>query len=244
MAAAAEARAAWQRAANRCLVQEDAKRAPKLACCPPPVQPHDCSGGGNPPASPQDLHVPNLVAVDWNLPSDTRWWPNNFGCQTAPAQDHLDCSGGEAADKGTERLVPPPASKLEDAEANKSLDEPPPWIVSTALAKQTSETGVEQQLKTPTGYAATSLKCRGNAKNYAHGDKDFKAFDPLFPMKPHKEYCEMNVPWDGSRKSQPWWQVSGPVPDTTVCSLAVSSTETNSSDGGSWQQHQQNGIPR
>jgi hypothetical protein len=230
MAAAAEARAAWQRAANRCLVQEDAKRAPKLACCPPPVQPHDSSGAGNPPASPQDLHVPNLVAVNWNLtttssnlPSDTRWWLQSqpsFGCQTALAQDHLDSTGGEAADKNAERLVPPPASKLEDTEANKSFDEPPPWIVSTAFAKQTSE---------------TSLKCRGNAKNYAHGHKDFKAFDPLFPMKPPKEYCEMNVPW---------WQVSGPVPDTMVCSFAVSSTATNSSDGGSWQQHQQNGIPR
>ncbi|KAI7997479.1 hypothetical protein LOK49_LG10G01108 [Camellia lanceoleosa] len=34
MMAAAEARAAWQRTTNRCFVQEDAKRAPKLACCP------------------------------------------------------------------------------------------------------------------------------------------------------------------------------------------------------------------
>ncbi|KAE8703644.1 hypothetical protein F3Y22_tig00110467pilonHSYRG00193 [Hibiscus syriacus] len=31
--AAAEAREVWQRTANRCFVQEDAKRAPKLACC-------------------------------------------------------------------------------------------------------------------------------------------------------------------------------------------------------------------
>ncbi|GAB2269546.1 hypothetical protein Dimus_004465 [Dionaea muscipula] len=31
--AAAEMRAGWQRTANRCFVQEDAKRAPKLACC-------------------------------------------------------------------------------------------------------------------------------------------------------------------------------------------------------------------
>ncbi|KAJ1413759.1 hypothetical protein SESBI_19250 [Sesbania bispinosa] len=31
--AGAEARALWQRTANRCFVQEDAKRAPKLACC-------------------------------------------------------------------------------------------------------------------------------------------------------------------------------------------------------------------
>ncbi|KAJ3709378.1 hypothetical protein LUZ61_013083 [Rhynchospora tenuis] len=34
--AAAEARAVWQRAANRCFVQEDAKRAPKLPPPPPP----------------------------------------------------------------------------------------------------------------------------------------------------------------------------------------------------------------
>nr|XP_043626610.1 uncharacterized protein LOC122598064 [Erigeron canadensis] len=32
--AAAEARAVWQRTANRYIIQEDAKRAPKLACCP------------------------------------------------------------------------------------------------------------------------------------------------------------------------------------------------------------------
>jgi hypothetical protein len=32
--AAAEARAAWQRTTNRCFVQQDAKRVPKLDCCP------------------------------------------------------------------------------------------------------------------------------------------------------------------------------------------------------------------
>ncbi|CAH2057725.1 unnamed protein product [Thlaspi arvense] len=33
MMAGAEARAVWQRTVNRCFVQEDAKRAPKLTCC-------------------------------------------------------------------------------------------------------------------------------------------------------------------------------------------------------------------
>jgi hypothetical protein len=215
--AAAEARAAWQRAANRCLVQEDAKRAPKLACCPPPVLPHDPLGGNA--ANLQDLHIPNFMSVNWsltssNLPSDTQWWLQlqpYFGCQMTLAQDHLSCIGGEAGEKKTEHLVAPAASKLEDTDAKK-VAEPfePPWIVSTAFTKQTSETGVEQ-FKTPSGYAPTSLKCRGNTKNYAHEDRefmDFKAFDPLFPMKPQKECCEMNAPWEESKKPQPWWQAA------------------------------------
>lgn len=304
--AAAEARAAWQRAANRCLVQEDAKRAPKLACCPPSVQVHD-SGGGN-PASPQDLHVPNFMTVNWNtmssnLPADTQWWLQlqpNFGCQMALAREHLNSMGGEAGEKKMEGLVAP-VSNLEDAEAQKSVDPfEPPWIVSTAFTKQTFDTGVEQ-FKTSTGYAPMSLKCRGNTKNYVHDDRefmDFKAFDPLFPMKPQKENCEMHVPWEETNKSQPWWQVAdadglaslvaeramqnianndlpkpkqtvhvhgtklnqpretydyeqpfpsiGKVPDplhdTMVCSYSVSSTETHSSDGGSWQQHRRNNV--
>jgi hypothetical protein len=298
--AAAEARAAWQRAANRCLVQEDAKRAPNLACCPPPVLPHHYSDGNA-----ANLHW-NLTSS--NLPSDTHWWLQlqpNFGCQMTLAQDHLGCIGGEAVEieKKTEHLVAPAASKLEDTQAKK-VAEPfePPWIVSTAFTKQTSEAGV-QQFKTPSGYAPMSLKCRGNTKNYAHEDRefmDFKAFAPLFPMKPQEEYCEMNVPWEESNKPQPWWQVADadglaslvaakamqsivnndlprptqtvqvhgeklnhprerdnyeqpfpsiakeldPLHDTMVCSYCgVSSTETNSRDGGSCQPHQRNNIP-
>jgi hypothetical protein len=219
------------------------------------------------------------------------------------AQDHLSCIGGEAGEKETEHLVAPAASKLEDTDAKK-VAEPfqPPWIVSTAFTKQTSETGVEQ-FKTPSGYAPTSLKCRGNTKNYAHEDRefmDFKAFDPLFPMKPQKECCEMNAPWEESKKPQPWWQAADadglaslvaekamhnvvtndlprptqtlqvhgeklmnhprekdnyeqpfpsvaqeldPLHDTMVCSYGVSSTETNSCEGGSWQPHPRNSIP-
>ncbi|KAK3133172.1 hypothetical protein QOZ80_6AG0533320 [Eleusine coracana subsp. coracana] len=305
--AAAEARAAWQRAANRCLVQEDAKRAPKLACCPPSVQPHDSSCGN--PVNPQDLHVPNFMTVNWNLmssnlPADTQWWLQlqpDFGCQMAVAREHLNCMGVKAGEKKMEGLAAP-ESKLEDIEAKKYVDPfEPPWIVSTAFTKQTSETGVEQ-LKNPTGYAPMSLKCRGITKNCIHEDRefmDFKAFDPLFPMKPQKEYCEMHAPWEESNKSQPWWQVADvdglaslvaeramqnivnndlpkpkqtvqvhgaklnhprenndyeqsfpsigkvpePVHDIMVCSYSVSSTQTNSSDGGNWQQHRQNNVP-
>ena len=211
--AAAEARAAWQRAANRCLVQEDAKRAPKLACCPQSVQQHDTSN----PTNPQDPHIPNFMPVNWNLmssnlPTDTQWWLQlqpNFGCQMALAREHLNYINGEAGEKKMEGSVP--LSKPEDVGAKRAADPfEPPWIVSTNFMKQSSETGLEE-LKTLAGYAPTSLKCKGNTKNCIYEDTEFaefKAFDPLFSKKPQKEYCGMNAPWEDNKKSQPWWQVA------------------------------------
>lgn len=212
--AAAEARAAWQRAANRCLVQEDAKRAPKLACCPPSLRPHDTSDG-NPP-SPQDLHAPMFMPINWNLmnssmPMETQWWLQlqpSFGCQTALAREHLNYVGGDAAEKRMEGLAP--VSKLEDVQAKTVDPFEPPWIVSTTLMKQTPDTGSEE-LKNLASYTPASLKCKGNANKCIYEDKEFtefKAFDPLFPNKPQKEHCEMHAPWEETKKSQPWWQVA------------------------------------
>ncbi|KAF8648072.1 hypothetical protein HU200_065110 [Digitaria exilis] len=210
--AAAEARAAWQRAANRCLVQEDAKRAPKLACCPQSVQQHDTS-----PTSPQDPHIPNFMQINWNLmssnlPTDTQWWLQlqpNFGSQMALAREHLSSMSGEAGEKKMEGLAS--LSKPEDNGAKKGADPfEPPWIISTAFMKQSSETSLEE-LKTLAGYSPTSLKCKGNANNCVYQGKEFtefKAFDPLFPKNPQKEHCGMDAPWEENRKSQPWWQVS------------------------------------
>lgn len=213
--AAAEARAAWQRAANRCLVQEDAKRAPKLACCPPSMQQHDTSGEN--PASPQDPHASTFMPINWNLmssslPTDTQWWLQlqpNFGCQMALAREHLNYVGREDLEKKMEGLAQ--VSKPEEVQAKKGADPfEPPWIVSTALMKQTSEMGLEE-LKTLAGYPPVSPKCKGNADNCVYEEKEFtefKAFDPLFPKKMPKEYCEMHAPWEETKKSQPWWQVA------------------------------------
>lgn len=95
--AAAEARAAWQRAANRCFVQEDAKRAPKLPPPPPPCS-SSCSSVSHTDTDTNhqtnsqlqshhdsDEHhklILNLTPLNWNpypistvnLRSDTRWW--------------------------------------------------------------------------------------------------------------------------------------------------------------------------
>ncbi|GJU22493.1 hypothetical protein Tco_1155835 [Tanacetum coccineum] len=74
--AAAEARAVWQRTANRYFIQEDAKRAPKLACCP----------STSSLLSKVDTKPDNTAYVNDNFPlpndkysysdvsSDSKWW--------------------------------------------------------------------------------------------------------------------------------------------------------------------------
>lgn len=96
--ALAEARAAWQRTANRCLVQEDAKRAPKLAYCssvPPSVKqsetgPTTAAGGQDIPSS-NSLPFHRSPSYS-NLSPNTKWWLQtqpNYGCQRGLMDEKL-----------------------------------------------------------------------------------------------------------------------------------------------------------
>ncbi|EYU32264.1 hypothetical protein ABFS82_02G176500 [Erythranthe guttata] len=75
--ALAEARAAWQRTANRCLVQEDAKRAPKLAYCSSIKHP-DYIEIATASSSADTQHIPNtpfnLNSPYPNLSPNSKWW--------------------------------------------------------------------------------------------------------------------------------------------------------------------------
>nr|GEV30684.1 alanine--tRNA ligase [Tanacetum cinerariifolium] len=71
--AAAEARAAWQRTANRCFVQEDAKRAPKLACVPPASSSLSKQVDTRAPTL-DDYVPPTANSLYSNLSPDSRWW--------------------------------------------------------------------------------------------------------------------------------------------------------------------------
>lgn len=77
---AAEARAVWQRTLNRCFVQEDAKRAPKLACCQSSSS--SCKQADSCPSTAPDTRDNHMVGFTpfsrnpsySNLPPDMRWW--------------------------------------------------------------------------------------------------------------------------------------------------------------------------
>ncbi|XP_027350985.1 uncharacterized protein LOC113862027 [Abrus precatorius] len=114
--AAAEARALWQRAANRCFVQEDAKRAPKLACCQSscatsklvdaePASVADESGH----AAVNPSHV-NSKSSFSNLSPDSRWWLHlqpNYGYQKGLTYEQLN-----ALEEEVETLIASDGSKI------------------------------------------------------------------------------------------------------------------------------------
>ncbi|KAG7980846.1 hypothetical protein I3843_05G203900 [Carya illinoinensis] len=91
--AAAEARAAWPRMANRCFVQEDAKRAPKLAYCQSSSSASKQVDAGS-TNTVEELDHPALCfmpldrnSFSSNLPPDTRWWLQwhpSYGYQETP----------------------------------------------------------------------------------------------------------------------------------------------------------------
>ncbi|XP_047315656.1 uncharacterized protein LOC124919461 [Impatiens glandulifera] len=106
--AAAEVRAAWQRTANRCFVQEDAKRAPKLACCPSSSassnqvdqiptnnNPIDKEGYNHPLGFMPFNTNPSLS----NLSPESRWW-----LQTKPNYEHPRGVGGGGLTDDDDRL--------------------------------------------------------------------------------------------------------------------------------------------
>ncbi|KAL1546163.1 hypothetical protein AAHA92_22804 [Salvia divinorum] len=101
--AVAEARAVLHRTANRCMVQEDAKRAPKFAYCssiPSSVKQADTVSSAS-----RGQDVPNGVSIPFNLNSsfinlspNSKWWLQpqlNYGYQKGSTDQQftsLECS--------------------------------------------------------------------------------------------------------------------------------------------------------
>lgn len=219
--AAAEARAAWQRAANRCLVQEDRKRAPKLACCPPSAEQHGTNNGNC--RNSVDRPICSLVPLRWNpmhsnLPPDFRWWIQsqpNFGIQKDIVSEQLCSLGRDIHEKQVEDSAPPPkheetllcqADETSIEKIGDVLD--PPWMVSSAFTKYSLETGLEE-MKTVGSYSQVS-KCIETLSNCLYKDNespDFECIDRAPLKNPDKASFDMDAPWKGEN-TRPWWQIA------------------------------------
>ncbi|CAO2163469.1 unnamed protein product [Urochloa humidicola] len=221
--AAAEARAAWQRAANRCLVQEDRKRAPKLACCPSSTEQHGTNNGSC--RTSQDRPISTFMPLSWNpmnsnLSPDVRWWVQsqpNFGIQKDLASERQQCCLGRDID---EKKLDDSASKpkheqtlLSDAVDTSSVKSgdvfEPSWMVPSAFMKYSPETSLEM-LKTD-GRDSQASKCRETASNSLYKDNEFSDFEFIDPeplKNPEKANFDMDVSWKEGEKSQPWWQIA------------------------------------
>lgn len=219
--AAAEARAAWQRAANRCLVQEDRKRAPKLACCPSSAEQHGTNNGNC--RNSADHPICSLMPLSCNpmhsnLPPDVRWWVQsqpNFGIQKDIVSKRLCSLGRDIHEKQVEDSVPQP--KHEETLLCQAVDTStekigdalePPWMVSPAFTKYSLETGLEE-MKTVGSYSQVS-KCIETLSNCLYKDNefpDFECIDPAPLKNPDKANFDIDAPWKGE-KTRPWWQIA------------------------------------
>ncbi|WVZ93092.1 hypothetical protein U9M48_039103 [Paspalum notatum var. saurae] len=221
--AAAEARAAWQRAANRCLVQEDRKRAPKLACCPSSAEQLHGTNNGNSKHS-EDRPISNFMPLSWNpmtsnLPQDVRWWVQlqpNFGTQKDLASERLCCFRRDI-DKNEEEdsaLQPkhrePLLCEADDTSTDKSRGVfEPQWMVPSAFTKYSPKTGLEE-LITDGSYSQGS-KYRETVSNCLCKDNespDIECIDPPPLKNPENANFDMDAPWKGGQKKRPWWQIA------------------------------------
>ncbi|PIN24550.1 hypothetical protein CDL12_02735 [Handroanthus impetiginosus] len=115
--ALAEARAAWQRTANRCFVQEDAKRAPKLACCST-VSPSVKQADTGPTSAACGLQIPATGSLPFNLnPScsnlspNSKWWlqlPPNYGYKKGLMDEQFDSLEGNMESYQMHEIVKDP----------------------------------------------------------------------------------------------------------------------------------------
>ncbi|THU59538.1 hypothetical protein C4D60_Mb07t03150 [Musa balbisiana] len=221
--AAAEARAAWQRTANRCLVQEDAKRAPKLACCPSSTPQNDLGNGNT--AIARDNSVPNLMplnrnSMNANLSPETKWWLQlqpNFGYQKDFIFEQLSSLEDEV-DEDTETMVPTSKLDLESLpidsnnfalKKEESILEPPSMVSSTVVMRD-SETMVKE-IKTATSNPQRLPKRKAPVSDYFHKKNellDMESVDQLSLKSPEKASSDLEAPWTGSNNSEPWWRIA------------------------------------
>lgn len=188
--AAAEARAAWQRTANRCFVQEDAKRAPKLACC------QSSSSSKQTDSSPTGLadacdhpsvgFMPlNRIPSYSNLPPDMRWWLQlqpSYGPQKGLTNEQLNALENEVKSLKSEINSP---SKVSSVDRQGAKDA---YVV---CRKRNNE---------------CCLDSTGTKKNCEFLEMESVEFHVA---KKANEFCySPESPWDGGGKAEPWWRTT------------------------------------
>lgn len=200
--AAAEARTAWQRTANRMFVQEDAKRAPKLPCCPT-----SCTSSKQVDVGPTGVldgsaHPVIGFASVSGIPSasnshpETRWWLQlqpNFGYQRSVTCEQLNVLDADGEDtKSTYILGPSPKfiggfpRKIEDSK----------FIDATVYAEKDPVVTMPE-LKT--------IKHNENAPDKMN--ESYQVVDSAFQKSDELCFDSESV-WFASEKTEPWWHTT------------------------------------
>ncbi|KAL2461472.1 hypothetical protein Adt_44892 [Abeliophyllum distichum] len=217
--ALAEARSAWQRTANRYLVQEDAKRAPKLACCSttgPPVKPDDV--GPTNTADKED--IPNISRPPLNqnssyfkLSPNSRWW-----LQLQPNCGYQNSLMNEQFDSNMETLATHESSSVhsqnETAYLGSSLDNH-----SSGFATCENKDCRVEEREIRSLYSKNSKYPLENDGAIDFGElKNTDFFDCKVSEKSSELYWDSKSSWIGAEKNVPWWRTA----DTEELAILVS----------------------
>ncbi|XP_043687634.1 uncharacterized protein LOC122638843 isoform X2 [Telopea speciosissima] len=225
--AAAEARAAWQRTANRCFVQEDAKRAPKLACCPSSSstsKPESDIGPGDFPNE-QDHPPEGFMPLNWNtsnsnLPLDTKWWLQlqpNFAYQKDFSYEELNALEAELevlrageVNKAPKLGGSHPLSEEDfvhfDSNKNSGSYLDPLGQTPLTCMMHGAKSKIHQ-LRTVGTNKAQGPEEYKDIGEYCCGNEEFESLDPGLVLKPSKKLCShLESPWMTSEKTEPWWR--------------------------------------
>ncbi|KAF9602198.1 hypothetical protein IFM89_025543 [Coptis chinensis] len=230
MMAAAEARAAWQRTANRCFVQEDAKRAPKLACCPSssstskPLVDLGPGDAANMPEHASAGFVPlNRYPCNSNLPPDTKWWLQlqpNFGHQkdfTSEQLNILEMELESLRDAEMKRMSQLTEDLPVREEVISGISTERNALSSLVLQRRMSATCMKNYSETiaqePSVVDCDSTQKTLPQKNtgeYWCRDKESMDVDPVeqYMSKQPEKLFDMESPWMGGEKTEPWWRTA------------------------------------
>ncbi|KAJ7962601.1 Transmembrane protein [Quillaja saponaria] len=218
--AAAESRAAWQRTANRCFVQEDAKRAPKLASCQSSSATSKLVDSEPANAVDRSDHTAvgfmpfNRKSSFSNLSPDTRWWLHLQPCygdqkgltyeQLKVLEDDMETLRARNENK-TSNLVHPLEGDFTCIDHYKDQDSSPSLHYAARTDVIDKSTGVREQ--------ETYSK---NAQIFPElmdmkGKCETAEMDPVgfLVSKQPNEFCmDPESPWVGGGNTEPWWRTT------------------------------------
>ncbi|KAA8520764.1 hypothetical protein F0562_014964 [Nyssa sinensis] len=224
--AAAEARAAWQRTANRCFVQEDAKRAPKLACCPSasslskqvdagPASATD--GQDNPTIGFMSLNRKSSCS---NLSPDSRWWLQlqpNYGFQRGLTNEQLSTLEAEmetfragVVSSTSKFSGNNPQNEVDDIHVDDNMNIEPSFDTQSETTPTcTKKDPVVRRQELRTRYSKNALE----PLEVCDMGKSFELMesDPVGSSvsKQLNELCfDLESPWIGAEKTEPWWRTA------------------------------------
>lgn len=219
--ATAEVRAAWQRTVNRCFVQEDAKRAPKIPCCPSASSSSKQVDASLAYATDgQENHNAGFMPFNRNpsysdLPPESRWWLQlqpNYGYQKALTnelfntfEEEMDSFGAgvlKSTSKASE-VNPQDEDDVEHVDGHLNSEHS---LDTYCTNKKDPEVEMKELKILYSESVQEPLKPNNMRETYK-----LLEMDPIGSsvLKQTNDFCfDSDFPWVGGDKTEPWWRMT------------------------------------